>query len=201
MKILIACEYSGRVREAFRNKGHGVWSCDLEPSEDNSPYHHQGDVFEFLKDKTFDMLIGHPPCTYLTIAGTRHWNNPGRAELRKEALEFFIKLYNLPIDKIVLENPVGYINTNFMKPSQIIHPYYFAEPYKKRTCLWIKGLPNLTYKEENKLNFSPPIGILKTIGKLLNWCDTVSSSKEMPRWKVRSRTFQSIANAMAEQWG
>jgi len=203
MKVLIACEYSGRVREAFRKLGHDAWSCDLEPSDDNSPYHYQGDVFEFIKDKTFDLLIAHPPCTYLTYAGTRHWNNPGRAELREEARDFFMKLYDLPIDKICVENPVGWMNTVWRKPDQIVHPYYFGDPYQKRTCFWTKNLPNLEYKD-TIIPKPEPLYICqgeKSKGKAIHWCEASRGNNGEPRWKARSRTFQGIADAMAAQWG
>lgn len=203
MKVLIACEYSGIVREAFTAKGHDAWSCDLLPTEIGGGQHIQGDVLEIL-DQGWDLMIAHPPCTYLTYAATRHWNKPGRAELREDAAEFFMKLINAPINKIAVENPVGYMNTIYQKPTQIIHPYYFGEPVQKRTCLWLKNLPLLVY-EETKIAKPEPSYICqgeKCKGKRINWCEgIVGSSKENPRWKLRSKTFKGIAKAMADQWG
>src|SRR5438132_942736 len=134
MKVLIACEFSGVVRDAFAAKGHIAWSCDLLPSE-RPGNHIQGDVLDILGDG-WDLLIGCPPCTYLSYVGKRHWNKPGRAELREDAMRFFLALANSSIDKIAIENPLGYPSKVFRKPDQTIHPYYFGEPVQKRTCLW-----------------------------------------------------------------
>jgi len=202
MRVLVACEYSGTVRDAFIAKGHDAMSCDLLPTDKLGP-HYQGDVFDVINDG-WDLMIGHPPCTYLTYAGTRHWNNPGRAELREEALQFFIRLMDCSIPKLCLENPVGYVNTVYRKPDQIIHPYYFGDPVQKRTCLWLKNLPLLDYSA-TKLPKPEPMYICqgeKSKGKRINWCEAVKgTSKENPRWKIRSTTFQGIADAMANQWG
>jgi hypothetical protein len=201
MKVLVACEYSGTVRDAFIARGHDAMSCDLLPTDSPGP-HYQGDVFDII-DQGWDLMIAHPPCTYLTYAGTRHWNKPGRAELREEGLKFFLDLAAVDIPKIALENPVGYVNTVWRKPDQIIHPYYFGEPVQKRTCLWLKNLPLLDYSK-TKLPKPEPVYICKgekSKGKKINWCEAVSSSKDNPRWKIRSTTFKGIAEAMAEQWG
>ncbi len=136
MRVLVACEYSGRVRDAFIAKGHDAMSCDLLPTDSLGP-HYQGDVFDIINDG-WDLMIAHPPCTYLSYAATRHWNKPGRAELREEALKFFLDLYTSNIPKICIENPVGYVNTVWRKPDQIIHPYYFGDPVQKRTCLGLR---------------------------------------------------------------
>lgn len=199
MRILVACEYSGRVREAFRKLGHDAWSCDLLPSDDNSPYHIQGDVLEHLNDG-WDMMIAHPPCTYLSYVGNRHWNNPGRAELRKEALDFFVALAEAPIPKICVENPLGEPSRAYRKYDQIIQPYYFGEPYQKRTCLWLKGLPLLTWNKEKAIK-PPPLFLLGTTGKPINWVEGVKGISSKDRWKIRSTTFQGIADAFAAQWG
>jgi len=202
MKILIACEFSGIVRDAFRKRGHDAWSCDILPTESDSTYHIQGDVLEIL-DQGWDMMIAHPPCTYLTYCANRVWNAPGRAELREEAMEFFLKLYSASIPRIAIENPLGYPNTVFRKPDQIIHPYYFGEPYQKKTCLWLKNLPLLDYSK-TIIEKPAPLYICqgeKSKGKPINWCEGSRNNNGVPRWKVRSRTFQGIANAMAEQWG
>lgn len=203
MKVLVACEYSGRVRDAFAARGHHAVSCDILPSDCAHGHHYQGDVFDIINDG-WDLMIAHPPCTYLTYAGTRHWNKEGRAELREEALDFFMRLYNADIPKVCVENPVGYPNTVFRKPDQIVHPYYFGEPYQKRTCLWLKGLPVLDYAD-TIIEKPKPDYICqgeKCKGKAINWCEGVKgTSKDNPRWKIRSATFQGIANAMAAQWG
>ncbi len=203
MKILVACEYSGRVREAFRKLGHDAWSCDILPSDDDSPYHIQDDVLKHL-DEGWDLMIAHPPCTYLSSVANRHLKAPGRAELRQEAAAFFMALVNAPIAKIAVENPVGYMNTAYRKMDQIVHPYYFGEPYKKRTCLWLKGLPKLAYDEDLASQPPPPLFILKGkkgYGKKINWVEGIKGMNAAERQKARNTTFQSIANAMADQWG
>jgi hypothetical protein len=202
MKILIACEYSGRVREAFRAKGHEAWSCDLIASEDNSRFHIQGDVLEILKDG-WDMMIAHPPCTYLASSGL-HWNKrkPGRDELTHEAMLFVLNLMGEGsiahgIPKIALENPIGRISTAYRKPDQTIQPYNFGEDASKSTCLWLKGLPLLRHTK-----FVEP-RVVDGKNRWGNQCDS-GQNKLGPsddRWKERSRTYQGIANAMAEQWG
>jgi site-specific DNA-cytosine methylase len=185
MKILVACEYSGRVREAFRKLGHDAWSCDLLPSDDNSPYHIQGDVLELL-DKGWDMMIAHPPCTHLAVSGARWFKDKQQEQV--EALEFVRTLLNAPIPKIALENPVSIISTKIRKPNQIIQPWQFGHGETKATCLWLKNLPELQ-----------PTNIVE--GREQNIWRKKGVPKGMPLWKWRSLTFQGIANAMAEQWG
>jgi hypothetical protein len=192
MKVLVACEYSGTTRDAFLKLGHDAMSCDLLPTESEGP-HYQGNVLDILYDG-WDLLIAHPPCTYLSYAATSSWNNPGRAELREQALEFFILFINAPIEKICVENPVGYPNTVYRKPDQIIHPYYFGEPEMKRTCLWLKNLPLLTYDIANKKNKPEPYYV-DSNGKNRHFTDATRGGK------TRSKSFKSIANAMASQWG
>ena len=182
LRILVACEYSGRVREAFRKLGHDAWSCDLLPSDDNSPYHVQGDVRKLLND-VWDIMIAHPPCTHLAVSGAR-WFKDKQVE-QAEALEFVKKLLDAPIPKIALENPISIISSKIRKPNQIIQPWQFGHGETKATCLWLKNLPELQPTDivsgrENKVWRMPP-------------------SKE--RWKLRSITYQGIANAMANQWG
>lgn len=190
MKVLVACEYSGRVREAFRNLGHDAWSCDLIPADDNSPYHIQGDVLEVLND-SWDLMVAHPPCTHLAVSGAAWFKN--KAKEQAEALEFVRKLLNAPIDHIALENPVSIISTHVRPPSQVIHPWQFGHPEQKSTCLWLKNLPllqstdnvygemmKLPEKERQRLHYLPP---------------------SEDRWKLRSETFIGIAEAMANQWG
>lgn len=185
MKVLVACEYSGRVREAFRHKGHDAWSCDLLPSEDNSPHHFQGDVFEII-NQDWDMMIAHPPCTYLAVSGM-HWTTRGYRDprLTEDALEFVQRLMDAPINQIAIENPVSVISTRIRKPDQIIHPYMFGEPYMKKTCLWLKNLSPLT-----------PTDVVEGREQAC-WKMAPSAT----RWKERSRTYSGIANAIADQWG
>lgn len=192
MKVLVACEYSGTVRDAFKAKGHEAWSCDLLPT-DRPGLHHQGDVIEFIKKNPgWDLMIAHPPCTYLASSGL-HWNKriPGRDKLTLESLEFVTLLFNAPIPKIVLENPIGRINTAIRKPDQIIQPWMFGEDASKSTCLWLKGVPKLE-----------PTNIIKKdryANQTASGQNNLGPSKD--RWKIRSTTYQGIANAMAEQWG
>jgi len=205
MRVLIACEYSGRVREAFRKRGHDAWSCDLLPSDDNSEFHFQGDCLNFI-DRDWDLMIAHPPCTYLSNAGIRWFNEEkygdkaiDRKRLRLEAHEFFMRLIDAPIEKIAIENPVGYMNSHYRKPDQTIHPYQFGDPESKRTCLWLKNLPKLKHTDvvEPKIYAYYKKGPKK--GKPIYWCDYKMFGED--RWKIRSTTFQGIANAMADQWG
>ena len=203
MNILIACEFSGIVRDAFIERGHNAVSCDLLPSESYYGLHYQGDVRDLLTDDyKWDMMIGHPPCTYLTSAGNAHVSKPGRAAKRDEAFDFFMLLANADIPKICIENPVGYVNSHWRKPDQIIHPYYFGDPKMKRTCLWLKGLPKLEY-EPGKYPKPDAVYMLtseKNSGQRINWCDSIGK-RNGEGWKIRSRTSVAIAEAMATQWG
>ena len=195
MNVLIACEFSGIIRGAFRDRGHNAWSCDLLPSESEGN-HIQDNILKHLSNG-WDLMIAHPPCTYLSYVGTRHWDKPGRKEKREEAFELFMSLINAPIDKICVENPVGCPNTVYRKPDQIIHPYYFGNPYMKRTCLWLKGLPKLEYA--NTIIEKPkPLYHLRN-GKGIHWVEGIKGVKN--RSQERSRTFEGVAKAMAEQWG
>jgi len=199
IKVLVACECSGRVRDAFLALGFDALSCDMKPTETPGPHYH-GSVFDVLYDD-WDLLIGHPPCTYLTYAGTRHWNNPGRAELREEGMNFFLALCNAPIRHIAIENPVGYPNTVYRKPDQIIHPYYFGDSVQKRTCLWLKNLPVLDYSKTIIAKPEPMYVCQgdKCKGKKIYWCEGIRGEGE--RATARSRTFQGIAKAIAQQFG
>ena len=182
MKILIACEFSGIVREAFRARGHDAWSSDLLPTEIPSEYHLQGDVLEHLY-KGWDMLIAHPPCTHLAVSGARYFKY--KQQEKDEVLEFVKKLLNAPIEKIALENPVSIISTRIRKPDQIIQPYMFGHGETKKTCLWLKNLPLLV-----------PTNIVEGRTPRVHY-----ESPGPDRWKNSSRTMQGIANAMANQWG
>jgi hypothetical protein len=203
MKVLIACEESQRVCMAFRERGHDAYSCDIMDCSGGHPeWHIKGDVMPLL-NQGWDLMIAFPPCTYLTYAGIKHWDKPGRAEKREEALKFFKALHDAPIDRIVIENPVGYANTAFRKPDQIVHPYYFGEPFQKRTCLWLKGLPKLDYSK-TMIEKPKPMYICqgeKCKGKAINWCEGIRGLNGVKRSVARSKTFISIAKAMAEQWG
>ena len=201
MKVLVACEYSGTVRDAFRKLGHDAMSCDFLPTDVPGP-HHQGDMFDIV-DRGWDLLIAHPPCTYLCSSGL-HWNKrvPGRAELTEEALRFVQRILDLPIEHIALENPVGCISKRIRKPDQIIQPYQFGDDAAKQTCLWLKNLPTLVPTQ-----FVPGRIVTRPDGKQIsrwsNQCDNYGQDKTPPspdRWKIRSKTYQGIANAMAQQW-
>jgi site-specific DNA-cytosine methylase len=212
MKILVACEESQAVTIEFRKKGHEAFSCDILPCSGGHPeWHLQQDVTELLKQE-WDMVIAFPPCTYLTNAGTRHYSrriNPEwkvieREQKREEAANFFMLFANANCKKIAIENPVGYMNNKFRKPDQIIHPYYFGDVAKKRTCLWLKGLSLL--KPTNMLEEPEPMYICKgekCNGKKIGWTEGMRNIKggQEERAKARSKTFPGIAKAMAEQWG
>lgn len=195
MKILIACEFSGTVRDAFIKRGHEAVSCDILPTESPGP-HIQDDVLNVLNDG-WDMMIAHPPCTYLSVSGI-HWNNRGRGwEETNKALEFVKALMNAPIDRICIENPVSIISSRIRRPDQSIQPYDFGHDASKKTCLWLKGLPKLT-----------PVQIIQpriVKGKKRWGNQTDSGQNKLPpskdRWKVRSKTYSGIADAMAFQWG
>ena len=190
-RLLVACEYSGRVREAFRKRGWDAWSCDLLPAEDGSPYHMQASV-ESVLGQGWDMMIAHPPCTHLAVSGARWFKDKQREQA--EALDFVRLLLGAPIPKIALENPVSVISSRIRKPDQIIQPWMFGHPEQKSTCLWLKGLPLLRATDVLP---RPASG---------RWANQTPSGQNKlgpspDRWKERSRTYQGIADAMAEQWG
>lgn len=194
MKILCACEESQAVTIQLRNLGHEAYSCDIQECSGGHPdWHIQCDVVHLL-DNNWDMIIAFPPCTYLTFAGNGHLKQPGRIEKRLAAAEFFMKFVNAPCKHIAIENPVGYMNSFYRKPDQIIHPYMFGDPYMKRTCLWLKNLPLL---EPTYYLPKPDPVYIQSNGKKRYWVETVSSSD---RQKIRSKTFPGIAAAMAFQW-
>lgn len=181
MRVLVACEFSGIVREAFRAEGHNAWSCDLLPTEIPGP-HYQGDIHHLL-DNSWDLMIAHPPCTHLAVSGARWFKD--KLKEQQEALQFVADLLNAPIPKIALENPISIISTRFRKPDQIIQPWQFGHGETKATCLWLKNLPlliptNIVAGREPKVHYASP---------------------GPDRWKERSRTYQGIAAAMANQWG
>ena len=202
MKVLVACEYSGTVRDAFISMGHEAMSCDLLPTDVPGP-HYQGDVFDII-NQGWDMMIAHPPCTYLCVSGL-HWNKrvEGRDAKTDEALEFVKRLLDAPIHRIALENPVGCISKRIRKPEQIIQPYEYGDDAAKKTCLWLKNLPKLRPTDRVRgRKVKTPSG--KIVERWSNQCDNYGQDKTPPspdRWKIRSKTWQGIADAMASQWG
>lgn len=221
MKVLVACEESQRVCIAFRDKGHEAYSCDIQECSGGHPeWHILGDVLPILNGNTkfitqdgtlheisgkWDMIIAHPPCTYLTVTGNRWFNIEKygkkaikRYEQRKEAIQFFFRIVNAKCDKIAIENPIGIMSTVWEKPTQIIQPFMFGEPFEKRTCLWLKNLPKLN---STKLVI-PPERIKFKSGKTMpEWYAKLWALPKEEREKERSKTFIGIARAMAEQWG
>ena len=198
MKILVACEFSGVVRRAFRARGHDAFSCDLLPALDASPFHIQDDVLRVLA-QGWDMMIAHPPCTYLCSSGL-HWNNKvaGRKALTEDALNFVRALLSAPIGKIALENPVGCISTQIRTFNQIIQPYQFGHDASKTTCLWLKNLPALMPTKFIPASCFSPTGLPRWANQTPTGQNKLGPSKD--RWAVRSITYQGIADAMAELW-
>lgn len=194
MKVLIACEYSGTVRDAFVAKGHEAVSCDLLPSDVPGP-HYEGHIFDILH-QDWDLMIAHPPCTYLTISANKWFKDQperksgalvgkARRDAREEAIEFFMDLMNSGIPKIAIENPIGVLSSRYRKPDQVLQPWMFGHGETKATCLWLKNLPKLQ-----------PTDIVEGREQRLH---KLSPSED--RWKIRSVTFKGIAEAMADQWG
>ena len=192
MKVLVACEYSGVVREAFAKRGHDAWSCDLLPTDQPSDKHIQGDVLEIINDG-WDLIIAHPPCTHLSLSGAKYWAEKRADGRQQAAIKFVENIWDADCPRICIENPVGALtkHSKLGKASVYIQPYEFGHAEQKRTGLWLKGLPKLKgtkfidvkglpNKERHRLHWLPP-------------------SKD--RWKIRSTTFQGIADAMADQWG
>ena len=182
MRVLVACEFSGAVRSAFRSRGHHAWSCDLLPAEDGSPFHFQGDVSNRLEDG-WDLMIAHPPCTHLAVSGARWFSTKSKEQ--DEAVEFFRELLLAPIPRIAIENPVSVVSSKLRPADQIIQPWMFGHGETKATCLWLKNLPvlqptNVVEGREARVHRMPP---------------------GPDRWRERSRTYSGIAEAMAEQWG
>lgn len=180
MKVLVACEFSATVREAFKSQGHNAWSCDLLDTEIEGN-HIKDNVLNHLDG--WDLIIAHPPCTHLAVSGARWFKN--KAKEQKEAIEFFMALVNAPCEKICVENPISIMSSRYRKPDQIIQPWQFGHGETKATCLWLKGLnklkpTNIVDGREARIHKLPP-------------------SKD--RWKIRSKTFDGIAKAMAKQWG
>ena len=193
MKVLIACEYSGKVRDAFINAGHDAISCDLLEGEGQyHKDHYKGDVFDIINNtrnyesfKNIDLLIAFPPCTHLAVSGARYFETKRKDGRQQEGIDFFMKLVNAPIDRICIENPVGIMSTHYQKPTQYIQPWEYGHGETKKTGLWLKNLPkleptNIVSGREQRVHLLPP---------------------SEDRWKLRSTTYQGIADAMAQQWG
>lgn len=189
MRVLVACEYSGRTREAFRKLGHDAWSCDLLPSEDDSEFHIQGDVFGVIEHNQWDLMVAHPPCTYLCNSGVSWLHRvEGRWEQMREGAKFFKALMDAPIERIAIENPIMHkyaVEIIGRRQDQIVQPWMFGHGETKATGFWLKNLPlleptNVVEGREQRLHRLPP---------------------SPDRWKERSRTYQGIADAMAQQWG
>lgn len=202
MKVLIACEFSGVVREAFKARGHDAWSCDLMDTE-IAGNHIVGNVLPILKEP-WDLIIAHPPCTYLTVAGNK-WMKPEfqkrfptRLQDRLNGIEFFMQMVSANAGKIAIENPVGIMSKKYRKPDQIIQPYQFGHTIRKTTCLWLKNLPLLTATKIVK----PELDKFPSGNTQSKWHTETGHIKDRhERMKARSRTHQGIADAMAEQWG
>jgi len=202
MRVLVACEYSGTVRDAFRKLGHDAWSCDLLPCDTDPTYHFQENV-SLLLGHDWDLMIAHPPCTHLAVSGAAHFARKIASGEQQAALDFVQKLLDAPIPRIALENPVSIISSKIRKPDQIIQPYEYGHDASKRTCLWLKNLPLL-----KPTQYVEPRTVVTPSGKVAkrwaNQCDNYGHDNKSPspdRWKIRSETFQGIANAMATQWG
>lgn len=183
MKVLVACEYSGTVRDAFIKLGHEAMSCDLLPTEAPGP-HYQGDVRDVL-NFPWDLMIAHPPCTHLSVSGARHFQGKKLTGLQQSAVSFFMMLAKSDIPRIAIENPISVMSSFWRRPDQIIQPWQFGHGETKATCLWLKGLPlltptNIVEGREARIHKLPP---------------------SADRWKIRSTTYQGIAEAMANQWG
>lgn len=194
MKVLVACEFSGIVRSAFRDLGHDAWSCDLLPAEDESEFHIQGDAIEVAYGRQWALMIAHPPCTHLAVSGARYFAQKRADGRQQKALAFVQALLDAPIERIALENPVGIISTCVRRPTQTIQPWLFGHPESKATCLWLKKLPMLVATD-----------VLKP-DKCGRWNNQTPSGQNRlgpspDRWKERSRTYPGIAKAMAAQWG
>jgi site-specific DNA-cytosine methylase len=190
MRVLVACEYSGTVRDAFAKLGHDAWSCDILPT-DAPGQHYQCDIMEVL-GKGWDLMIAFPPCTHLAVSGARHFAKKRADGRQQQGIDFFLQIINANIPKIVVENPVGIMSTLYRKPDQIIQPWQFGDTAQKTTCLWLKDMPPLQHTN------------IVDKGEFY----TAPSGKRLPKWysdnksaKARSKTFQGIADAMAQQWG
>lgn len=191
MKVLVACEFSGTVREAFRSRGHEVLSCDLLPATDGSDNHYVGDVADVI-GRGWDIIIAHPPCTYLAVSGNRWYAN--RPDLYLPAIDFASSFFEYA-DRVAVENPVGRLGKMFRKADQYVHPWMFGDPFSKKTGLWLKGLPLL---EPTNIVDKGERHVTKSGKSLPTWYNLPPSAE---RSNIRSTTFKGFAEAMAAQWG
>ena len=193
MKVLVACEYSGTVREAFAKKGHDAWSCDLLPTDIPSDKHIQDDCLKVIASQKWDLIIGHPPCTYLTVSNSKNWAKLQANGKQQAAIDFVLAIWDADCPRICIENPVGALSTRSRmgKPSQYVQPFMFNHPEQKKTGLWLKGLPKLVGTK-----FIDVSGLPKKDVQRLHY---LPPSKD--RWKLRSKTYQGIADCMASTWG
>lgn len=196
MKVLVACEFSGSVRDAFIARGHDALSCDLEPSMTPGP-HYQGDVMDIIGDG-WDLMIAHPPCTHLAVSGARHFEKKRADGRQQQGIDFFMALANCDIPRYAIENPIGIMSTVWRKPDQIINPWEYGHSVTKATCLWTKGLPLL--KPTNIVD-KGKVWIAKSGKRMSHWYYESSCLPPKEREKMRNKTFQGIADAMAQQWG
>ena len=206
MNVLVACEFSGIVRDAFRARGHDAWSCDLLPCEADPAYHIQGDVLKILEDN-WDLMIAHPPCTHLAASGAR-WFKEKIADGRQQSgIDFFMEFVTAAVPMVAIENPIGIMSTRYRKPDQIIQPFWFGHEVQKSTCLWLFDLPKLkpTKMVDRGMIYVDPRGQKHggehTMLAKRSYSPLMLLAPSEERWKIRSRTFQGIADAMAEQWG
>ena len=192
MRVLVACEYSGTVREAFTERGHDAWSCDLLPTDIPSDKHIQGDCLEAIASQKWDLIIGHPPCTFLTVSNSKNWAKLQANGKQQAAIDFVLAIWDADCPRICIENPVGALSTRSRmgKPTQYVQPYEFGHPEQKKTGLWLKGLPKLVGTK-----FIDVSGLPKKDVQRLHY---LPPSKD--RWKLRSKTYQGIADCMASTW-
>ena len=193
MKVLVACEYSGTVREAFAKKGHDAWSCDILPTDIPSDKHIQDDCLKVIASQKWDLIIGHPPCTFLTVSNSKNWAKLQANGKQQAAIDFVLAIWDADCPRICIENPVGALSTRSRmgKPTQYVQPYEFGHPEQKKTGLWLKGLPKLVGTK-----FIDVSGLPKKDVQRLHY---LPPSKD--RWKLRSKTYQGIADCMASTWG
>jgi len=196
MRVLVACEFSGSVRDEFIKLGHDAISCDLEPTEKPGP-HYQGDVMDIIDDG-WDMMIAFPPCTHLAISGAAHFAKKRADGRQQQGIDFFMSLVNCNIPKYAIENPVGIMSTNYRKPDQIIQPWQFGFPTTKATCLWLKNLPKL---EPTNIVDKGEVWTAKSGNRMSQWFYETSLLPPKERTKMRNKTFPGVAAAMAQQWG
>jgi site-specific DNA-cytosine methylase len=198
MRVLVACEFSGTVRDAFIKAGHNTISCDLEPSETPGP-HIQDDILNVIKfPNTWDLMIAHPPCTHLAVSGARHFAKKIADGRQQQGIDLFMALANCNIPRYAIENPIGIMSTKFRKPDQIINPWEYGHGVTKATCLWLKGLPKLV---PTNVVDKGTVWVAKSGKRMSQWYYDSSCLPPKEREKMRNKTFQGIADAMAQQWG